>query len=40
MDKPELTNKVLSALEDNRYKWHTPKGVAEQIGVPEAKFFQ
>lgn len=33
----ELENEklILSALEDNRYKWRTPEGIASQAGVSE-----
>lgn len=33
----ELNEKVIKALEDKKYKWRTPKGIAKQVGVPEEK---
>ena len=35
MINEELNQKILAALEDNRYKWRTPKGVAAQVGTSE-----
>jgi hypothetical protein len=31
----ELKQKIVVALEDKRYKWRTPKGIAKQVGVSE-----
>lgn len=31
----ELKQKIFVALEDKRYKWRTPKGIAKQVGASE-----
>ena len=35
MSNDELKQKIFKALEDKKYKWRTPKGVAKQAGVSE-----
>jgi len=35
MNEDELKEKVIKALEDNKYKWRSPKGIATQVGLSE-----
>ena len=35
MSKDTIKQKVFEALEDDRYEWRTPKGIAKQAGVSE-----
>lgn len=36
----ETEKSVLEALADNKYKWRTPRGVAEQLGINEEEILQ
>ena len=35
MIEDELKEKIIKTLEDKKYKWRTPKGVAKEVGLPE-----
>lgn len=35
MSNDTIKQKVFEALEDDRYEWRTPKGIAKQAGISE-----
>ncbi len=37
MELSALKQQIFKALEDKRYKWRTPKGIAAQTGIPESE---